>query len=81
MTASPTYTAFLNDRRLAQGALADVLRDLGERPEGRRAQVFDDASVRAAAACFFSTTSPSTSTPFVSSAKPVTGACAGTVEQ
>jgi len=40
----PTYTAFLDDRRLAQGPLAELVRELGDRPEGRRAQVFDDMS-------------------------------------
>lgn len=38
----PTFSAFLGDRRLATGALAEVLRVLHARPDGQRAQVFAD---------------------------------------
>lgn len=41
---SATYTAFLNDRRIASGPLTVVLGALAEQAEGRRAQVFDDAT-------------------------------------
>lgn len=43
MTAT-TFTAFLQDRRLASGPLAVVLGALAEHREGRAAQVFDDAT-------------------------------------
>ncbi|ATQ44029.1 DUF2239 family protein [Caulobacter mirabilis] len=44
MTSSSTVTAFLRDRRIAHGVLAEVARRLAETPGGRLAQVFDDVS-------------------------------------
>lgn len=38
-----TVTAFLEDRRIAHGTLAEVAARLAEIPRGRSAQVFDDA--------------------------------------
>jgi hypothetical protein len=44
MATSNTFTAFLRDRRVASGSLAEVVRILGHLSEGRMALVFDDAS-------------------------------------
>lgn len=41
---SATYTAFLNDCRIASGPMAAVLGALAAQADGRRAQVFDDAT-------------------------------------
>lgn len=41
---SATYTAFLNDRRIASGPMTAVLGALAAQADGRRAQVFDDAT-------------------------------------
>lgn len=41
---SATYTAFLNDRRIATGPMTAVLGALAAEGDGRRALVFDDAT-------------------------------------
>lgn len=44
MTSPRTYTAFLRERRLASGSMADVLLAMEAQPGGRAALVFDDAT-------------------------------------
>ena len=44
MTPSPTYSAFVEGKRLATGALSDVLGALGEGRAARMALVFDEAT-------------------------------------
>lgn len=44
MTAPRTYTAFLRDRRLASGSMAEVLLAMQAQPGARAALVFDDTT-------------------------------------